>query len=547
MVPSTENVLSVFQLSHWALEPDETTFARHGWSNEDMDPVPPRLRTWTACNYVTYWLSTGINIGVWQLGSSILALGLSWCQALICLTTGYSIISVVMLLNGRIGARLHVTFPVLARSSFGFWFSYFAVFSRIMLSIFAIGFHVYNGGQCVYQMLKAIWPSIATLPNHLPPNASITNSGLLCYFLYWLIQFPFILLSPHQVKRLFLVKSIIAPLTWLGMVIWALVQSPGSRGILSRHATISGTQFSWTWLSAMNSVLGSYSSLSVNIPDFARYAKNERSQYINPLVIPLAFTLSSFVGIVATSAGVQLYGEVLWNPLFLIDKWESRPAAFFAAFAFGLVTLGAVLSLTSMSIGNDMMALFPKYINIRRGQVICTFIGGWAVCPWKTMASAQGLLTFLNGYTIFLGPFAAIIITDFWLVHRGCVDVPAMYDPRGRYRYTGGFNWRAMAAILVTALPTMPGLIHSINPSVNVGAASRLFDIAWMYSFVVASFVYYTTSVLFPARETYVEKLISADDAYGHSGNVNDLELHSPTENGKADTVEKTPVHDIRV
>ncbi|KAF9219369.1 hypothetical protein BS17DRAFT_428940 [Gyrodon lividus] len=40
-----------------------------------------------------------------------------------------------------------------------------------------------------------------------------------------------------------------------------------------------------------------------------------------------------------TSAGVQLYGEVLWNPLFLIDKWESRPAVFFAAFAFGVVTL----------------------------------------------------------------------------------------------------------------------------------------------------------------------------------------------------------------
>lgn len=70
--------------------------------------------------------------------------------------------------------------------------------------------------------------------------------------------------------------------------------------------------------------------------------------------------------------------------------------------------------------------------------------------------SAQGFLTFMSGYTVFLGPFAGIMVTDvrtlrdnflactdipsqYWLVHRGRVDVPAMYDPHGRYRYSFGF------------------------------------------------------------------------------------------------------------
>ena len=37
----------LFQPSRWALEPDEISFAANGWTNKDMNPVPPHLRTWT--------------------------------------------------------------------------------------------------------------------------------------------------------------------------------------------------------------------------------------------------------------------------------------------------------------------------------------------------------------------------------------------------------------------------------------------------------------------------------------------------------------------
>lgn len=483
-----------------------------------MDPVPPHLRTWTAWNYVTYWVSDATNVAVWELAGSMLAIGLSWRQALPCIAAGYAVISVVMVMTGTIGARLHVAFPVLNRSSFGFWFSYFTVFSRIILSMFWFGIQTYSGSQAIYQVLKAIWPSIARLPNRLPANANITSSGLLCYLLYWLIQFPFMLLSPHQIRWLFLVKGIVVPIAWLAMVIWAFVRVPPSTGLFAQHATISGSQLTWTWLSAMNSALGAYATLSVNIPDFTRYARNEQAQFVQPLVIPIVFTLCSFAGIAVTSAGIQLYGEVLWDPLLLIDRWDNRAAAFFASLVFVIATIGTNISANSLSAGNDMTVLLPKYINIRRGQVICAFIGGWALCPWEILASAQGFLSFMNGYTIFLGPFAGIMITDFWLVHKGKVDVPAMYNPNGRYHYTHGFNWRAVLAILVTVGPTMPGLINSINPAARIGNATHLFDIAWMYGFVVASVVYYVTSVAFPARETHVENLISADDAPSPTG-----------------------------
>ena len=101
------------------------------------------------------------------------------------------------MLTGTIGARLRVPFTILARSSFGVWFSYYSVISLIVLSMFWFSIQTYIGPECVYQvrrlllshllprtqllstqMLKTIWPSIAHLPNHLPANAGITTSGM---------------------------------------------------------------------------------------------------------------------------------------------------------------------------------------------------------------------------------------------------------------------------------------------------------------------------------------------------------------------------------
>jgi NCS1 family nucleobase:cation symporter-1 len=114
--------------------------------------------------------------------------------------------------------------------------------------------------------------------------------------------------------------------------------------------------------------------------------KSFPSQYAQLIVIPVGFTLASFVGIAVTSAGITLYGQVLWDPLKLIDQWDNRACAFLASLAFLLSTLGANISANSLAAGNDMTALYPRYINIRRGQVICAFLGGWAFCPWIVLA-----------------------------------------------------------------------------------------------------------------------------------------------------------------
>jgi NCS1 family nucleobase:cation symporter-1 len=52
------------------------------------------------------------------------------------------------------------------------------------------------------------------------------------------------------------------------MLIWAFVRVPPSRGLFNQHTSLEGAELSWGWLSALNSALGLYSTLAVNIPDF---------------------------------------------------------------------------------------------------------------------------------------------------------------------------------------------------------------------------------------------------------------------------------------
>lgn len=57
-------------------------------------------------------------------------------EAVYCLIIGTSIVTVPLCLNGAMGAELHVPFPVGARSSFGFYFSRFAVVIRMVTALF---------------------------------------------------------------------------------------------------------------------------------------------------------------------------------------------------------------------------------------------------------------------------------------------------------------------------------------------------------------------------------------------------------------------------
>lgn len=201
----------------------------------------------------------------------------------------------------------------------------------------------------------------------------------------------------------------------------------------------------------------------------------------------------------------------------LISNWSSRACRFFAAFSFALAALGVNISANSVSAANDLTALFPQYVNIRRGQLLCA-VFCWALVPWKILESAGSFLNFMSAYSIFLGPIAAIMVFDFWVIHQRKYNTLALYQPHSIYRYTGGVNWRAVTAFLVGVAPNLPGFINSINNKVHVGVGAHPYQFGWLLGFVGTAIVYLALSCAFPPKETMIERAVLPDEVYDQQG-----------------------------
>lgn len=149
------------------------------------------------------------------------------------------------------------------------------------------------------------------------------------------------------------------------------------------------------------------STVGVNIPDFTRYMRKPQSSLTQGVWFPLVCSWIAIIGIVVTSTSGVLYGEYLWDPITIIDTWDGpggRAAAFFAGVSWCLAQICVNISATVVSGANDMASLWPKWINIKRGAIIITIVGGWVMVPWKILYSASSLLSFMSSLGIFLAP-----------------------------------------------------------------------------------------------------------------------------------------------
>ncbi|KAH6672321.1 permease for cytosine/purines, uracil, thiamine, allantoin-domain-containing protein [Halenospora varia] len=511
-------------VSAWELPKQKSALApEHVWTNEDMDPVKPENQTWTLWTWMAYWATDTINLGTWETASAILAVGLSWREAIPAIVVGTTCVAIPMVLNGAIGAKMHIPFSVAIRSSFGYYLAYFCIVSRSILAMFWLGIQGANGAQCMTIMIQSIWPSYGNIPNHIAAGQGITTQGMISYFLFWIIQLPLLLIPPTNLKYLFTAKLIAAPITALATMGWCVHKAGGSGNIFALKATVSGSTKAYLFLSSMSSVTGSWATLACNIPDFSRYARSSKGQFIQLPFLPIIFTLCAVIGIVTTSATGVIYGELIWNPLDIIAKWMEmghggRAAAFFAATSWYIAQVGTNITANSISAANDLTVLFPRYVNIERGCIIAAIIGGWVIVPWKIISSASTFLAFMGGYAVFLAPIAGIMASDYWFIKKQNYDVPALYNPDGRYRFWNGINWRALLALIVAVSPNLPGLGYSIGmnadgtDSVNISqGAKNLYTFDWLFGFVTSIVVYTACSLIFPAPASLV-----SETTFGH-------------------------------
>jgi NCS1 family nucleobase:cation symporter-1 len=469
------------------VELDEDLAGSPLW-NPDLAPTRLARRTWTTYNIAALWIGMSVVITTYTLASGLMQQGMTWWQAMVTILLGNTIVLVPMILNAHAGTRYGISFPVLCRASFGVRGANVPAILRAIVACGWFGIQTWIGGLALHALMHAAWPGWAAVPGGL----------WIAFLTFWLLQVWIILKGTEGIK---LLESWSAPLLLFGgfaLLAWAIRAGGGLGTVLNESAKLqtSVTPFWALFPAALTANIGYWATLSLNIPDFTRYARSQRSQALGQaLGLPTTMTLFAFIGVAVTSATIVLFGEAIWDPIVLISRIGSPGVIIFAALVVLAAQITTNMAANVVSPANDFSSLAPRRISYVTGGLI-TAVLGILMMPWKLYADAAAyIFTWLIGYSSLMGAIGGVLIADYWLLRRRHLSLPDLYKPDGAYAYVNGVNPKAMIALVVAIMPVLPGFLRAATtPAGQIAQATiadQIYTYAWFVTFGLSFVVYY--------------------------------------------------------
>jgi nucleobase:cation symporter-1, NCS1 family len=464
--------------------------------SEDLAPISSENRTWNTWNYAALWISMSLCIPTYMLASSLIEGGMSWGQAIFTIFLGNTVVLVPMLLNGHAGAKYGIPFPVFARASFGTKGANIPAMLRAIVACGWFGIQTWIGGNALFQMMRVWLPSFDTLPQILPTGLGLGTGQAITFLLFWFLNMYIVKLGVDSIRKLLVFKAFFLPIAAAALFFWAISAAHGLGSILEQPSKFTTSAAFWTYFfPALTGMVGFWATLSLNIPDFTRYAVSQRAQITGQAIgLPPSMTLFSFVGVVVTSATTLIYGTTIWDPLVLAGKFDSKILVSCAMIAVLISTLATNIAANIVSPANDFANLNPSKISFKTGGYI-TGIIGILICPWKLIADPSGyIFTWLVGYSSLLGPVGGIMIVDYYFIRKTSLNLKALYTEGSLYSYKNGFNSAAIIALCLGIVPNVFGFFKAINV-VSATAfpdwLTQLYSYAWFVGFGVSGVVYW--------------------------------------------------------
>ena len=461
--------------------------------NKDLAAIPQERRSWGTWNYAALWISMSLCIPTYMLASSLIGGGMNWWQAILTIFLGNCIVLVPMILNGHAGAKYGIPFPVFVRASFGTKGANIPAMLRAIVACGWFGIQTWIGGASLYNIFRT-WNS--SLPEIDSSSLFPQALPMICFFIFWALNMFIIYLGVDSIKRLLVFKAFFLPLAALALLIWAIVAAKGLGPILEQPSKFATTSEFWNYFfPALTGMVGFWATLSLNIPDFTRYATSQKSQVNGQIIgLPSSMTFFAFVGVIVTSATAIIYGQTEWDIVKLAGRFDSKIMVTFAMIGIIISTLATNIAANIVSPANDFANLSPKKINFRTGGYI-TGIIGILIFPWKLIADPNGyIFTWLIAYSSLLGPVGGIMIADYFFIRKKELKPEDLYKEKGVYTYSNGFNPKAIIALLAGIIPNGPGFlvqIKLIDPTVFPGWINHLYNYAWFVGFGISGLAYY--------------------------------------------------------
>ncbi len=463
-----------YQKFNRLIETDISDIQDSPLANEDLAPTKLQQRTWGTYHIAALWIGMSVCIPTYMLASGLIAGGMSWLQALITISLGNLIVLIPMILNAHAGTKYGIPFPILARASFGVLGSNIPAILRAIVACGWFGIQTWIGGQALNSMIILL----------LPGWAIFSWGPGVGFIIFWAMNVYFIVNGTESIKWL---ESLAAPfliIMGLALLYWAYSTIGGFGPIFAQPSKFKTTAEFWKFfIPSLTGMVGFWATLSLNIPDFTRYAKSQKAQMQGQAIgLPPTMALFAFIGVATTSATVVIFGEAIWDPVILLSKFHNPFIIILSLISLLVATLTTNIAANVVSPANDFSNLFPKKINFVRGGLI-TAVTGIIMMPWRLLSDYSAyIFGWLVGYSGFLGPIAGVLICDYFIVRKGDLNVHDLYLRGGEYEFSKGYNPRALLALAFGIIVAMVGLIV---PGLRI-----LYDYAWFIGFFVAFVAY---------------------------------------------------------
>ncbi|MBF6331683.1 NCS1 family nucleobase:cation symporter-1 [Nocardia transvalensis] len=477
-------------------------------ANDDLRPVPVARRRWTTYNFMALWVGMAHNVASWTLASGLIALGMNWVQAVGTIALANVLVLVPMLLTGHAGTKYGIPFPVFARASFGVRGANLPAMIRAAVACAWFGIQSWIGGEAIFVLAGKLFGDGWS---HAAEFGGYPWTQWLSFALFWVLEVAIIVRGMETLRRF---ENWAAPLVIVGAVallIWIMMQAGGFGPLVNEPSKLGWSGDFWkVFFPSLMGMIGFWSTLSLNIPDFTRFGGSQRAQaWGQALGLPTTMTLFAVLAVLVTSGTQAVYGVPIWEPVQVAAKLDSVAGTLFALLIVLVATLSVNVAANIVSPAYDISNLVPKFVGFRGGAMI-TCVVGVVIMPWKLIADPHTyIFTWLNTVGGLLGTVAGVLVADYWIARRTRLAVADLYRRSGTYWYTGGWNWRAVLALLIGGVLAIGGSYSTVKDGVKQGpfpadgiipALSPLADYGWAVGLVSALVIYLALTRLIPDR-----------------------------------------------
>lgn len=447
-------------------------------TNEDLAPTPVAERRWTWWHYAALWMGMVHNIFNFTWMGGLILLGYSVWQAFIIAAVGTLVQTAFIGINGRVGARYGIPFPVWARSAFGVWGANIPALLRGAVAIGWFGVQSYLAALAVNLLFSEVIPAWDNLSSYsfLGAEANLW----IAMIVYWLANMLVLHRGMESIRRfevwagpgIFVVLSV--------MLVWALLAADGVGPIFSQPAQIGMTEFFATaFIPGVGLfIVGSWATMVLNISDLTRFAHSNKQQFWGTMIgLPLASLVYYAMSALTVSAGVKIFGEAYWDPASYLSAIGIPALSIVGALILALATISVNIPANIVSPAYDLNQLFPRLFTFKTAAIL-SIILGFAYGPWILMKDPETLFGVLSNIGVILGPITGVVMADYLVVRKRRIDVDELYKAQGAYRAWGGYNLvgigvsAVVSAILFTGqlVPRM-GWLYNNAWFIGVGIA----------------------------------------------------------------------------